>query len=294
MLPSRGPGVKSGRMRTRMTDRGGALEGVVVIEVAQTLAGELAGGLLADLGAAVIKLEAPEGSPLRKRGRAIDGEGLLYVQSESRGKLSVVAEPRDFAREPWLRRLFATADALVEDHGPGHLESLGLSPEALHASNPSLVMLRISPFGQTGPLAGERGDDRIAQAFAGVQFTTGFPDRAPLAVTVPLAESWTAIHGTSGLLMAIFHARRSGRGQVVDLGLYQTALRMQEEVVVRHDRSGTVAERLGTESPIVVPANVYRTRDGGWIAVSGAGDQPFARLCEAIESPDAPKYPRFA
>ncbi len=127
-----------------------------------------------------------------------------------------------------------------------------------------------------------------------MQFVTGFPDRAPLPVTVPLAESWTAILGASGLMMAVFHARRSGRGQVVDLGLYQTALRMQEEVVVRHDRTGAVAERLGTESPIVVPANVYRTRDGGWIAVSGAGDQPFARLCEAIEAPDAPKDPRFA
>ncbi|HEX7213882.1 MAG TPA: CoA transferase, partial [Methylomirabilota bacterium] len=116
----------------------------------------------------------------------------------------------------------------------------------------------------------------------------------PLPVTVPLAESWTAILGGSGLLMALFHARRSGRGQVVDIGLYQAALRMREEVVVRYDRTGTVAARLGTESPIVVPANVYPTRDGGWIAVSGAGDQPFARLCEAIEAPDAPKDWRFA
>src|SRR5438445_12769602 len=145
MLPSRGPGVKSGTMRTRMTDRGGALEGVVVIEVAQTLAGELAGGLLADLGATVIKIEPPEGSPLRKRGPAIAGEDSLYFQSENRGKLSVVAEPRDFAREPWLKRLASTADALVEDHGPGHLASLDLSPHATHASNQSLRLLGVSP-----------------------------------------------------------------------------------------------------------------------------------------------------
>jgi len=281
-------------MRTRMMDHGGALEGVVVIEVAQTLAGELAGGLLADLGATVIKIEPPEGSPLRKRGPAIAGEDSLYFQSENRGKLSVVAEPRDFAREPWLKRLLATADALVEDHGPGHLESLDLSPDALHASNPSLALLRISPFGQTGPLAGERGDDRIAQAFSGMQFTTGFPDRPPLPVTVPLAEAWSAVLSAATLLMTVFHARRSGHGQVVDIGLYQTALRMQEEVIIRHHRTGAVATRLGTESPTVVPANVYRTRDGGFVAVSGAGDQPFARLCEAIETPDAPKDPRFA
>ena len=154
--------------------------------------------------------------------------------------------------------------------------------------------MRISPFGQTGPLAGERGDDRIAQAFSGVQFATGFPDRPPIPVTVPLAEAWTGIHGASALLMAIYHARRSGRGQVVDLALYETALRMQEDVVVRYDRTGAVTTRMGTESLTVVPANVYPTRDGGWIAVSGAGDQPFARLCEAVEAPDAPRDPRFA
>ncbi len=274
--------------------RGGALAGVVIVELAATPAGELAGGLLADLGAVVVKIEPPGGSPMRQRGPGLAGEDSLAFQSENRGKLSVRAELAALSTEPWLARLLATADALIEDLGPGRLEAAGLAPEALERGNPRLVTLRISPFGQTGPLASERGDDRIAQAFSGVQFVTGFPDRAPLPVTVPLAESWTAIHGASGLLMSLFHARRSGRGQVVDIGLYQTALRMQEEVIVRHDRTGTVAERLGTESPIVVPANVYRTRDGGWIAVSGAGDQPFARLCEAIEAPDAPKDPRFA
>jgi formyl-CoA transferase len=270
--------------------RGGALAGLVVVELGHTPAGELAGGLLADHGATVIKVEPPGGSPMRQRGPGLPGEDALAFQSENRGKYSVRAE----LHEPWIGRLLATADALIEDLGPGRLEAAGLSPEALERGNPRLVILRISPFGQTGPLATERGDDRIAQAFSGMQFVTGFPDRPPVPVTVPLAESWTAILGASGLLMAVFHARRSGRGQVVDLGLYQTALRMQEEVIVRHDRTGAVAERLGTESPIVVPANVYRTRDGGWIAVSGAGDQPFARLCEAIEAPDAPKDPRFA
>ena len=276
------------------SERGGALAGVIVLEIAQTPAGELAGGLLADQGATVIKIEPAEGSPMRRRGPSLPGEDALAFQSENRGKYSVRADLGTLSSEPWLARLLVSADALIEDLGPGRLEAAGLSPEVLEQRNPRLVTLRISPFGQTGPLAGERGDDRIAQAFSGVQFATGFPDRPPLSVTVPLAESWTAILGSGGLLMALFHARRSGRGQVVDLGLYQTALRMQEEVVVRYDRSGTVSGRLGTESPIVVPANVYPTRDGGWIAVSGAGDQPFARLCEAIEATDALKDWRFA
>jgi len=275
-------------------DRGGALEGVVVLELAQTLAGELAGGLLADLGAAVIKIEPRDGSPLRRRGPGIAGEDSLYFQSENRGKYSVVAELDDLTHEPWLAKLAASADALVEDLGPGRLESAGWAPDALVASNACLALLRISPFGQTGPLARERGDDRIAQAFSGMQFATGFPDRPPIPVTVPLAEAWSAILGAGALLMAIFHARRSGHGQVVDIGLYQAALRMQEDVVIRHHKTGAVASRMGTESATVVPANVYPTRDGGFIALSGAGDQPFARLCEAIGAPEAVKDPRFA
>ncbi len=275
-------------------DRGGALEGVVVVELAQSLAGELAGGLLADLGATVLKVEPREGSPLRRRGPSIAGEDSLYFQSENRGKYSVVAEPGELSREPWLAKLLASADAIVEDLGPGRLESFGLAPDNLLAKNARLAVLRISPFGQTGPLAGERGDDRIAQAFSGMQFATGFPDRPPIPVTVPLAEAWSAILGAGTLLMAIFHARRSGHGQVVDIGLYQTALRMQEDVVIRHHKTGAVASRMGTESATVVPANVYPTRDGGFIALSGAGDQPFARLCEAIGAPEAVKDPRFA
>ncbi|HXJ84163.1 MAG TPA: CoA transferase [Candidatus Methylomirabilis sp.] len=274
-------------------DRGGALAGVVVVELSRTFAGQMAGGVLADLGATVIAIEPRGGSPLRTRGPAIAGEDSLYFQSENRGKYSVEADLSALSTEPWLARLLATADALVEDLGPGELEVAGLAPDALEARNPRLVVLRISPFGQTGPLAGERGDDRIAQAFSGVQFATGFPDRPPIPVTVPLAEAWTGIHGASALLMAIFHARRSGQGQVVDVALYETALRMQEDVVVRYDRTGAVTARMGTESLTVVPANVYPTRDGGWIAVSGAGDQPFARLCEAVEAPDAPRDPRF-
>ena len=276
------------------SDRGGALEGVVVVELAQSLAGEFAGGLLADMGATVVKVEPRDGSPLRRRGPGIAGEDSLYFQSENRGKYSIVAELSELTQEPWLAKLLATADAVIEDLGPGRLEAVGLSPAKLITQNSRLAILRISPFGQTGPLAGERGDDRVAQAFSGMQFATGFPDRPPIPVTVPLAEAWSAILGAGALLMAVFHARRSGHGQVVDIGLYQTALRMQEDVVIRHHRTGAVAARMGTESATVVPANVYPTGDGGWIALSGAGDQPFARLCEAIGEPDAVKDPRFA
>ena len=121
------------------SDRGGALEGVVVVELAESLAGEFAGGLLADLGATVIKIESRDGSPLRTRGPAIAGEDALYFQSENRGKYSVIADREGLAKEPWLARLLSTADAVVEDLGPGRLESAGLSPDVMHAGNPRLV-----------------------------------------------------------------------------------------------------------------------------------------------------------
>jgi crotonobetainyl-CoA:carnitine CoA-transferase CaiB-like acyl-CoA transferase len=273
--------------------RGGPLEGLVIVELAGTLAGELAGGLCADLGATVVKVEPPTGSPMRRLGAALPGEDSFYFQSENRGKLSACADLAG-AAPSWARRLVAQADAVVEDWGPGGLEALGLAPAALEADNPQLCVLRISPFGQTGPLAGARGDDRIAQAFSGVQHVTGFRDRPPIPVTVPLAACWTGAQGANGLLIALLHARRGGRGQVIDLALYETALRMQEAIVAGCNRGGPVPGRVGNESPSVVPANIYRTRDGGWIALSGAGDAPFARLCEAIEQPDAPRDPRFA
>ena len=270
------------------------------MELAGTLAGELAGGLCADLGATVVKVEPPAGSPMRRLGPALPGEDSLYFQSENRGKLSACADlgadaaPAHPAVLRWIRRLLAQADAVVEDLGPGGLEALGLAPAALEADNAQLCVLRISPFGQTGPLAGARGDDRIAQAFSGVQHVTGFRDRPPIPVTVPLAACWTGAQGANGLLIALLHARRGGRGQVIDLALYETALRMQEAIVAGCNRGGPVPGRVGNESPSVVPANIYRTRDGGWVALSGAGDAPFARLCEAIDQPDAPKDPRFA
>src|SRR5262249_19229360 len=135
-------------------DRGGALAGAVVIEISRTFAGQMAGGLLADLGATVIKIEPRGGSPQRALGPAIAGEDSLYFQSENRGKYSVVADLTAVSTEPWLVRLLATADAVVEDLGPGALEAAGLGPHVLETRNTRLALLRISPFGQSGPLAG--------------------------------------------------------------------------------------------------------------------------------------------
>lgn len=284
----------SGAGGARLPERGGALQDLVIVEITGTLAGEFTGGLLADQGATVIKIEPPTGSPMRRRGAALTGEDSLYFQSENRGKYSVEAEIDTIAAEPWLTKLLAHADGVIEDLGPGRLEAAGLDPARLLQRNPALAVLRISPFGQDGPLALERGDDRIAQAFGGSQYVTGFADRHPLPISVPLADTWTGLAGAAGLLMAIFHARRHGTGQVVDIALYEAILRMQEGYIVRYDRLGQIQERFGNINPGVSPSGVFPTRDGSFIALSGAGDQPFQRLCEAIGMPEIYEDPRFS
>ena len=166
-------------------DAGGALEGVLLIELAQTLAGEFAGGLLADMGATVVKIEPPEGSPIRGRGPGLPGEDSLYFQSENRGKRSVVADLASLASQSWFTELLSAAEGVIEDLGPGRLEEVALAPSELQRVNPRLSILRLSAFGQTGPLSSERGDDRTAQAFSGGQFATGFTDRPPQPIHRP-------------------------------------------------------------------------------------------------------------
>ena len=275
-------------------DAGGALEGVLLIELAQTLAGEFAGGLLADMGATVVKIEPPEGSPIRGRGPGLPGEDSLYFQSENRGKRSVVADLASLASQSWFTELLSAAEGVIEDLGPGRLEEVALAPSELQRVNPRLSILRLSAFGQTGPLSSERGDDRTAQAFSGGQFATGFTDRPPQPITVPMVDCWSGVHGASGLLGAILNARRSNIGDVVDLALYETMLRTQGTSIINFDRTGEVTSRQGNFAQGVVPGNIFETEDGGFVALSGAGEKPFARLCETIGRLDALQDPRFA
>lgn len=274
--------------------RQGPLAGLLIVEMTRTLAGEFTGALLADMGAAVVKIESREGSPTRGRGPAVAGEDSLYFQSENRGKFSVCTPTERFADDQMLMEIVYAADALIEDMGTGGLEKQGLGPQLVQQSDPAACILRISAFGQTGPLATEHGDDRIAQAYSGMHYVTGFTDRPPIPVTIPLAEYWTGTLGAGALLIALLYARQHGRGQVIDLAMYETALRMQEGLVAQYDQGGTVASRAGNQNPTVAPANVYRTKDGGWIALSGAGDQPFARLCRTMGVAELSTDPRFA
>jgi len=272
----------------------GPLRDRVVVQLGNGLAGMFAAGLLADLGACAVLVESRERAQqsLRRLGRSLPGEDSLYFQVECRGTYSIAVDEAEEAAV--LRALLGHADLLIEDLGPGGLERCGLTDDALTALNPDLCTLRISPFGQTGPLAHAGGNDRTAQAFSGMTHVTGYTDRPPMPVTVPLAEYWTGLNGANGALIAMLHAMKGGGGQQIDLALYETPLRLQEEAIIQYDQLGIVRERMGNEYAETVPSNHYETADGRWVAISAAGDAPFARVCEAIDAPEATTDPRFS
>ncbi|GAA2183420.1 hypothetical protein GCM10009785_26900 [Brooklawnia cerclae] len=273
------------------TARSGPLRELVIVQLTQGLAGEFAGAILSDHHAVVVIAEdAAQGAPLRRRH---DGKSSsLQFQSEARGKFSYAVDLHSHSGRQALRRLLDAADGLIEDLGPGGLEGLGLDPEDLHRSNPRLDILRISPFGLDGPRRGEPGDDRIAQAFGGTAYVTGFPGTPPLHVATPIADLTTGLQGANGLLLALLD--RSQQGQVIDLALYETILRLQEEALIEYVHDGTVRERVGNEYGHTVPSSHFLTNDGHWVAVSATSRPTFAALCRAIESPDAASRPEFS
>lgn len=269
------------------------LRGLIVVEIARSLAANFAGAMLADFGATVVKAEGAELGldPVRRLGPTLPGEDSIYFQSESRNKLSFDLTEQGIGQ---LESLLSKADGLVEDLGPDGLEGLGLPWQHLHGTNGALCALRISPFGLDGPRAHDFGNDRVAQAYCGMLHVTGLPGEPPILVPHPLAEYWTGLHGASGLLVALENARRTGHGQVVDLAMYETALRIQEEFIVQYDQLGIVRQRMGNEYAETVPSNHYPTSDGKWVAISAAGIQPFVRVCEAMGNPAAAQDDRFS
>jgi formyl-CoA transferase len=286
----------SEQLREMLDDgRAGPLANLIILELASGLAANHAGALLADLGAYVLKVEpGPDGDPTRKAGHRRDGDPYsLVFASEARGTYSVALDLSQRDDRAVFASLAAVADGLIEDLGPGALENLDLSPSILRRDNPRLSVLRLSPFGQTGPLSNEAGDDRIAQAFSGVTNVTGYPDVGPMPEAVPIAEYWTGVYGAASLLTAVLGAPRGIGGQDVDLAYYETALRLQEEALIQLDQADIVRTRMGNEYPETVPSNHYETGDGRWVAISAAGGRPFAAVCEAIEQPSAADDPRF-
>ncbi len=269
------------------------LAGVKVIDIASFLAAPLCGMHLADFGADVIKVERPgSGDEIRYWGESKNGVGL-YFKMVNRGKRSVTADMRTPLGVEIVKRLVKDADILLENYRTGTLERWGLGPDVLMAINPGLIIVRITGYGQTGPYRQRPGFGTIAEAYAGYAHITGFPDRPPLLPAFGLADSTTGLMAAYLASMALHEKRRSGKGQVIDLAIYETLLTLLGPQVVNYDQLGLVQQRSGSRLPFTAPRNTYQTRDGKWVSIGGSAQSIFERICEALEVPEVINDPRF-
>lgn len=278
----------------------GPLVGLKVVELGQLIAGPFAAKTLADFGAEVVKIEPPgTGDPLRQW-RLLHNGTSVWWQVQSRNKKSVALDLKDEASREIVRALIAEADVLVENFKPGVMEDWGLSYERLSAANPGLIMLRISGYGQTGPYRDRPGFGVVAEAMGGLRHLTAEPGRVPVRVGVSIGDTLASLHGVIGILMALQHRHASvsaeapkGRGQVVDVALYEAVFNCMESLLPEYSAFGAVREPAGSALPGIAPSNAYPCVDG-WVLVAGNGDSIFKRLMKAIGRDDLGADPALA
>jgi len=271
----------------------GPLAGLKVLELGQLIAGPFAGKTLADFGADVVKIESPDaGDPLRNWRLIKDGTSLWW-QAQSRNKKSVALDLKEPAAQEAVRTLAAEADVLIENFRPGAMEGFGLGPDALHAINPRLIMLRISGFGQTGPYRERPGFGVVAEAMGGLRHLTGNPGEVPVRVGISLGDTLAALHGVIGILLALHHRNASGRGQVIDVALYEAVFNCMESLLPEYSAFGAVRGPAGSALPGIAPSNAYTCSDGV-VLIAGNGDSIFRRLMELIGRPDLGTDPGLA
>src|SRR5262252_6112245 len=272
----------------------GALNGVKVVEMGQLIAGPFAGKTLGEFGADVIKIEAPgAGDPLRNWRLIKDGTSVWW-QVSSRNKRSVALDLRAPEGQDVARRLISEADVLIENFRPGTLEGWGLGWETLSRLNPGLVMLRISGYGQTGPYRDLPGFGAIGEAMGGLRHLTGEPGRVPVRCGVSIGDTLAALHGTIGVLTALYHRKvNGGQGQVVDVALHEAVFNVMESLLPEYSAFGVVREAAGGALPGIAPSNAYRCNDG-FVLIGGNGDSIFKRLMAAIGREDLATDPGLA
>ncbi|WEN41046.1 Succinyl-CoA--L-malate CoA-transferase beta subunit [Thauera sp. GDN1] len=271
------------------------LAGIKVVELGTLIAGPFAARILAEFGAEVIKIESPDGGdPLRKWRKLYEGTSLWWYL-QARNKQSVTVNLKHPEGVELVRRLVAEADIVVENFRPGVLDKLGLGWEALSAINPGLVMVRLSGFGQSGPMAQQPGFGAIGESMGGLRYVTGFPDRPPVKTGISIGDSIAALWGALGALMALRHKEvNGGQGQVVDVALYEAVFAMMESLVPEFDVFGFVRERTGNIMPGITPSNTHSTRDGRHITIGANGDAIFRRLMKAMGRDDLAEDPTLA
>ncbi|MET0773320.1 MAG: CoA transferase [Candidatus Limnocylindrales bacterium] len=272
----------------------GPLSDLRVLELGTLIAGPFAGRYLADFGAEVIKVEQPgSGDPLRRWGRGIETGESLWHLVQSRGKRSVAADLHDPRDQALVRKLAMSSDLVIENFRPGRLEAWGLDPEALLEANPRLIVVRISGYGQTGPLRDQPGFGTIAEAAGGLRYITGQPDGPPTRVGLSLGDSIASLHALVGAFIALHERERSGRGQVVDVALTESLFAMLESILPEYAYFGVVRERTGNIAHNSAPTNAYPCADGAEVCIAANTTRLAVALFRAIGRVDLADDPEL-
>ena len=263
-----------------------ALCNLRVIELGQLIAGPFAAKTLADFGADVIKIEPPTtGDPLRKWRLLKDGTSVWW-QIQSRNKRSLALDLKQAEAQDIVRQLVKDADVVIENFRPGAMEGWGLGPDELLAINPKLIMLRISGYGQTGPYRDKPGFGVVAEAMSGLRHLTAEPGRVPVRVGVSIGDTLASLHGVMGILLALHERHTSGKGQVIDVALYEAVFNCMESLLPEFSAFGAVREAAGSALPGIAPSNAYKCQDGGYVLIAGNGDSIFKRLMHTMGRDD--------
>ncbi|WP_078427537.1 CaiB/BaiF CoA transferase family protein [Alkalihalobacterium alkalinitrilicum] len=272
----------------------GALSDIRVLELGSLLAGPFTGRLLGDFGAEVIKIETPDREdPMRKWGQQVNGEGLLWP-IQSRNKKSITLNLREKEGQQVFLDLVANADIVLENFRAGTMEKWGLGYDTLKKVNPKIIFLRTTGFGQTGPYSDRAGFGSVCEAMGGLRYVTGFPDRPPTRIGISIGDSLAAVYATIGCLAALHERERSGIGQVVDTAIYEAVFAMMEGLIPEYELTGYVRERTGNILPGVAPANIYDTKDGGYVVIGANADTVFRRLAMAMGKPELADDEKFS
>jgi len=284
------------------------MTGVKVLELGTLIAGPFCSRMLAEFGADVIKIESPGGGDPIRQWRVLKDGTSLWWSVQARNKKSITLNMKDPRGQEIARRLALDADIIIENYRPGVMEKWNLGYEILRAENPATIMVRLSGYGQTGPMKDLPGFGAIAESMGGMRYVSGHPDRPPVRIGISIGDSVAALHGALGAMMALRHRDATGgrwngktgeqcsagQGQMVDVALYEAVFNMMESLVPEYDHAGVVRERTGGALPGIVPSNTYTTQDGQNIVIAGNGDAIFKRLMQAIGRGDMADDPQLA
>jgi crotonobetainyl-CoA:carnitine CoA-transferase CaiB-like acyl-CoA transferase len=278
-----------------MNKKARPLDGIRVIEVGQLLAGPFAGCILAYFGAEVIKIEPPEGDPIRGW-RILENGTSHWWRSIGRNKKSITLDLKKSEAQQIAKDLINKADVVIENFRPGVMESWSLGPENFKESNPGIIYARISGYGQTGPYANKPGFASVCEGISGFRYVNGFPDQAPVRPNLSIGDTISGIHAALGIALALLQRdkNQTKSGQVVDVALYESMFNLMEAVVPEFSGASAIRQPSGTTVTGIVPTNTYRCKNGKYVVIGGNGDSIFQRLMQTAGQPEMANDPRMA